>query len=768
MPRVDTVVSTAVWVVAALWIVVIAYAFFPRSIPPSVVPAPSAPSGDPSVDPLDATGKLPNQFTGNANRCDWASLSARWSGLPVYSDKTKLLAVMDSLERNNVTMIVSGTGSGKTVIVPKLAHLLLKEQKKAGRGKLGESVALWLSGKRPPGSVVATTNPKRLTTTTNAEYSAKLACVRLGSEIGYRYRDSPKDKISRKTELEYVTDGFLLTVASTDPEFTDYGVIVVDEAHERQVPSDFLLLALRKAMKARPELRVVVMSATMDTAPFIAWFEREGLSVGDISVSGEPNFPVDRVFVPLSSGERAISRAIEIAFGIQKNPASRVGGIAIFVATTADVIAGCAELTRVCQANGLACSSDIEGGEPDLRCLNLFSGVSDAEKNVAQKESVSSATRNVIFATNVAESSLTIDGLSYVIDMGKAFRSRYDAVTDTVVNGTETITKAETVQRIGRVGRIGPGVAYLLYPERIYNRMLDQPPPAISTTDVSGEMFTLFASKDDWRWTDLDAYAMDMLTPPTRAQMSIARSTLLFYGLVDARGFKTVAGDAVYSIMTSGRMTLVDALFMLAAQISGAVDDAAMTVLSNELKAITVYGRALTAIGRQQLCPFSQHQTIRSTMEAAFVWFPFKTGQHVERLQEITSAARKAQISLGVYGIWPWSWLFRQWLNPIGALCSAVAGKLCQGSPVRLSTCDAYYRAILASNFIHCVQAGRRVFGSNRRLATGPPGFPDYPGAVLVGTALAAGKDTDSLLICTAFDPRSVESLFAAIPKFGA
>jgi HrpA-like RNA helicase len=112
-------------------------------------------------------------------------------------------------------------------------------------------------------------------------------------------------------------------MANADPLLSEYGTIVVNEVHERGVPTDFLLLALWKAMVARPELRAVIMSATVDIAPFVRWFESEGLRVGDVRISGAPNFPIERVHVTLNREETAITKAIEIAFGIHKSKTSR-------------------------------------------------------------------------------------------------------------------------------------------------------------------------------------------------------------------------------------------------------------------------------------------------------------------------------------------------------------------------------------------------------------------------------------------------------------
>ena len=684
----------------------------PTATPPPPPSAGGDPPADPAFDPLDAAGAFPNQFTGREHGCDWAETAAAWSGLPMYADKAKLARIVGSLYGSNVTMIVSGTGSGKTVIMPKLAHRAVLDMQPSLTP--AQRLNYWLTDRRPPGSVVAITNPKQLTTKANAVYSAQLACVRLGREIGYRHKDSPASAVSSDTRLEYTTDGYLLAVAKSDPDFTEYGVIIIDEAHERPVPTDFLMLALKRAMLRRPDLRVVVMSATIDTRPFVEWFGEGGsLDVGVVEVSGQSNMGIERRWTRLARGETYLTRAVDIVRSLQESPASDPGGVLVFVPSVSDTARGCQLLMEMCREAGLECSLEPAGGDaPSLRCLRLYSGVDEGTEAVAKEPSPSAGTRHVIFSTNVAESSLTVKDLSYVIDSGQVFRVRYDAENDVTVSGRQSVTRAEALQRMGRVGRRRPGVAFLLYPESAFERFDAFPPPSILSRDVTADLFELMMA-GGLTWDEAREEASRLLTPPTAAQLDRATAALRHYNLVSESGAPTEVADCLAGITRATTVSFPNALLLLAAQLSGADWDAARFVAMTESGGMQVLGAALERIGKMpDACGVSDHVTALRVFDAARRHLPGASEVYAERASALRQALLELPLTPGLHELAPWKWLlgFATAFNAVACAFSRNGGR-CPGreEPLRLQRCDEFFRAVMVAGSLRACSGGGRL-----------------------------------------------------------
>lgn len=740
----------------------------PEPIPTPAPPPTPKSSGEYSIvdgfDPLDAAGLYDNQFTGKSNStpsCNWKELSKKWATLPMYYNKTKLQSIIDSLQNNNVTMIVSGTGSGKTVIMPKLAHRLLAD--KLPPLNIVQKLNMRFARKRRPGSVVAVTNPKQLTTVNNSNYSSLLACVKDGREIGYKFRDSPASAASIETQLEYVTDGYLLTVARSDPNFSEYGTIIIDEAHERPVPTDFLLLALKRAMKNRPELRVVVMSATIDTTPFVNWFKKDGFTVGDIEVSGKPNYQVDKVYRPLQKGDTYLAKAISTVMEINSSKDSASGGILIFVPITADTANGCKMLLDACRKKGLQCSQEPTGeGTPNLRCLRLYSGVDDKEKNVAINPSGTSATRHIIFSTNVAESSITVEDLSYVIDSGKVYRVSYDAAADAVVRGKQNVTKAEAKQRHGRVGRRRPGVAILLYSEYAFNGFEAEPPPSILGEDLTSHMFEMMVTSD-YTWKETTTEIKSLLTPPTDAQISIAEATMRFYNLIDQNGKPTQIAKGLYDIQSHVKSSFKESLLMLAASFSDAQTPMAKFIACTEKGALLWLSAALKSIGKMpEECSVSDHVTAVRVFDSALKWLPAETAELKRRMDDIMyKNGRKLQASQEalIQSRTTWPWKFARYSSP--ACLFSDTSKNCPASrqPISIQTCDNFFRAVAVANLMRANAAGKRIFGKDAKPAVNSSNTEPLQNAVHVGNEYGWGRKQDVLSLSSAFSKQSIEKL---------
>lgn len=551
-------------------------------------------------DVLDAAGRNPNMFSGYPLGEPYRESAVRWAALPVYENREKLGAIIGSLQTNSVTIIASGTGSGKTVIVPKLCALL------ALRRRIAD----------PDAPVrVAVTNPKSTTTISNAEYSAMIAEVAVGQQVGYLTRDAKAE--SDSTVLVYTTDGFLQSASHGDPDFARYAYLCLDEVHERSVKTDLLLLAVRNALvRARDSgggLRAVIMSATMNADVFRTYFSNAGLSTAFIEVSGAPNMAITESFVKQTpSMNKYVAEAVkEVVRVLTKE---RAGDILVFVATAKDCTDGCAELGRVLGADG--------GG---TYCRRLFSRANEQEKAEAVAVSPQGETK-VVFATNLAESSITFSGLTHVIDCGRALVVRWDPLRNMRTNGKEWISKAEVKQRVGRVGREREGVAVHLYSEKTFNgrrgrdgngppNFPDLPDAAIRRDNPVQELLEIAGSKEHKNsWSSAMRDVAQLIDPPTAEQMTRTEHMLSFYRIIGeasggpvgvdltaagtvsravTRGGAALSGGAVdvrlsavgltvNDIIRKMRVSLSSALLLLAGRLFGGEEDTLKVVAMAE------------------------------------------------------------------------------------------------------------------------------------------------------------------------------------------
>lgn len=334
--------------------------------------------------------------------------------------------IMDAVRDHQVVVVAGETGSGKSTQLPKLMLRM-------GRGVDG---------------LIGHTQPRRLAARSVAQRVAEELDSPLGQQVGYKVRFA--DKTNPKTYIKLMTDGVLLAEASRDRFFDAYDTLIIDEAHERSLNIDFLLGHLRQILPKRPDLRVIITSATIDTARFSEHFgvaTRAGLEPAPvIEVSGR-TYPVEVRYQPIEPDEfgeiddvpDAVARAIE---GLD-----RKGDVLVFMPTERDIRA-CCDLLERCQ--------------PASSVLPLYARLTNAQQ---QAIFASCAKRKIVVATNVAESSLTVPGIRYVVDTGTARVSRYSPNSKVQRLPIEAVSRASCDQRKGRCGRVGPGVCVRLYSE---------------------------------------------------------------------------------------------------------------------------------------------------------------------------------------------------------------------------------------------------------------------------------------------------------------
>lgn len=357
-------------------------------------------------------------------------------------------------------------------------------------------------------------------TTVAARVAEEMRC-NLGEEVGYSIRF--EDLTSAKTRIKFLTDGLLLREALADPLLSRYSVIMVDEAHERSLSSDILLGVLKKIRKRRPDLRIVVSSATLQAEHFLRFFVGEENSLGTedrnstgriISLEGRM-YPVDHLYLE-ESAEDYVERAVKTIFDIHGSESD--GDVLVFLTGREEIDAAIQMITER--------SSSIHPRAPQLLPLPLYAGLS-SEQQLYVFEPAPENTRKVIVSTNIAEASVTIDGIAFVIDCGfvklRAFNpsSGIESLTATPVS------KASATQRAGRAGRTKPGKCYRLYTEAAYQNLPEATVPEIQRSNLAPTILQLKALGID------NVLRFDFLTPPP-AELIIRALDLLFsLGAVD-------------------------------------------------------------------------------------------------------------------------------------------------------------------------------------------------------------------------------------------
>lgn len=368
-----------------------------------------------------------------------------WSNLPMYKQKTK--EILKALKDNQVVLITAGTGAGKTVLLPKyLLHILNYDKK------------------------IAVTNPKKIPSEENANYAAIHLDVKLGEEVGIRYRGKKLD--SDKTKLLYCTDGYLVATLNSDPLLSKFSGVIIDEAHERNNNIDLLLILLKQVLLKRDDFKLVIMSATINAKLFIDYFPKKKFKFSHVHSEGTQLFPVKEYFIEESvnkfdnrgnlKNKLYIKAAIKILNKILNT--TEEGAILIFMPSKADLIQGCLTL-------------ELDMKQKNIFCQPLSGSSLSTEKEYAisvdkyKSHPKGPYKRKVVIGTEVVESSITIKGLKYVIDTGLSNQTKYYVKEGQNALEKKYISKASHLQRKGRVGRKSAGVCYNVFTKQEYDKL---------------------------------------------------------------------------------------------------------------------------------------------------------------------------------------------------------------------------------------------------------------------------------------------------------
>lgn len=374
--------------------------------------------------------------------------------LPVSARRDE---IAEAIAAHQVVIVCGETGSGKTTQLPKIALAM-------GRGKLNA----------PPGRgrLIGHTQPRRIAASSVAKRIAEELKTPLGEVVGYKVRF--QDRLSRDASVKLMTDGILLAETQTDPLLKAYDTLIIDEAHERSLNIDFLLGYLREILPRRPDLKVIVTSATIDAERFAQHFASAKGPAPTIMVSGRM-YPVEQRYRPFEeSRDHDLNDAI--ADGVDelwRDP--RDGGdILVFLPGEREIREAADHLRKHLSHQPLLRNAEV---------LPLFARLSQAEQD---RIFDSHSGRRIVLATNVAETSLTVPGIRYVIDAGTARVKRYSFRSKVEQLLVEPISQAAANQRAGRCGRVANGICIRLYDEKDFEGRPRFTDPEILRSSLAG------------------------------------------------------------------------------------------------------------------------------------------------------------------------------------------------------------------------------------------------------------------------------------------
>ncbi|MBN8881821.1 MAG: ATP-dependent RNA helicase HrpA [Salana multivorans] len=427
------------------------------------------------------------------------ALRISYPDLPVSDRRDDIAAALAS---HQVVVVAGETGSGKTTQLPKIALEL-------GRGVAG---------------TIGHTQPRRIAARAVADRIAEELGVELGQAVGYQVRFT--DRVSATSLVKVMTDGILLAEIQRDPELRQYDTIIVDEAHERSLNIDFILGYLRRLLPRRPDLKVVITSATIDTERFAGHFRLgpDGLAVPDGSDAGEPapiievsgrTYPVEIRYRPLvadqltdaeadddapapagrgkpapaAAPEEDVDQPTAICLAVDELVREGPGDILVFCSGERE-IRDAADALREHLGPRFTHPGETSTTPGAVEVLPLYARLSAAEQHRVFE---SHRYRRVVLSTNVAETSLTVPGIHYVVDTGYARVSRYSHRTKVQRLPIEPVSQASANQRSGRSGRVADGIAIRLYSENDFERRPEFTEPEILRTSLASVILQMAA-----------------------------------------------------------------------------------------------------------------------------------------------------------------------------------------------------------------------------------------------------------------------------------
>lgn len=457
------------------------------------------------------------------------------------------------LDSKDIILLTGETGSGKSVRVP---SLVLEHYGYNAR--------------------IVCTQPRTVNASSISTFVSNILDVKLGEEVGYKFKHN--DQTSSKTKLLYATDGTIAAQqfgeqARGEELFNKFDVVIIDEAHERSIQIDFLLLFIKRYLEQRKKgdttktdkpKKFIIMSATVELETFRKYYADH--AIGEMSISGR-TFPVTQHFAPKPVAEYipAIKEKImEIVNNTSKD--AMAGDILVFLPSKREID----ELVRDINENLHAKM------QKQVIAVPLYAGLTPEQQTLATDETafkqkpISELVRGskvneraeikIVASTEIAETGVTVKGVVYVLESGKVLNSSFDTTRRENVLVSSFIPKSAVKQRIGRAGRTQPGIAYHMYTKEEYEKFPDFKQPDIRTTNIDGELMKLLMFKGVDTIGELRELLCEMIEPPSELQI---KSTLRFLAVLNLissdkpDGKITTIGECVYALRIDVQLALV-------------------------------------------------------------------------------------------------------------------------------------------------------------------------------------------------------------------
>lgn len=443
-----------------------------------------------------------NPFTGNTFSAKYVDILKIRRELPVHAQRQEFLNIY---QNNQIMVFVGETGSGKTTQIPQfvlfdeMPHLLNTQ--------------------------VACTQPRRVAAMSVAQRVAEEMDVKLGEEVGYSIRF--ENKTSPKTILKYMTDGMLLREAMEDHDLSKYSCIILDEAHERTLATDILMGLIKQVVQRRSDLKIIIMSATLDAEKFQSYFNDAPL----LAVPGR-TFPVEIYYTPEYQRDY-LDSAIRTV--LQIHATEDEGDILLFLTGEDEIEDAVRKITlegdQLVREEGCGPISvyPLYGSLPPHQQQRIFEPAPESHNDRPG--------RKIVISTNIAETSLTIDGIVYVVDPGFSKQKVYNPRIRVESLLVSPISKASAQQRAGRAGRTRPGKCFRLYTEEAFQKeLIEQSYPEILRSNLSSTVLELKKLGVD------DLVHFDFMDPPAPETMMRALEELNYLACLDDDGNLTPLG----------------------------------------------------------------------------------------------------------------------------------------------------------------------------------------------------------------------------------